>query len=185
VNISGIGSDNRFLVGGGGVVSISANQGQALYVELADAEGNGALGGVVNLSDAKRGMGAAVTINLQEVESDRVTVRQMEDASGKVLQIQTWKSDPSGLALQTPTSLNLVETVNYRGTEGLDNAYLAWTDASDGLQTVVSLASLVQSLAAFGVAGGGAKFGHTSFLANDVATLPDLALAAVVAQTAA
>ena len=185
VNISGIGSDNRFLVGGGGVVSISANQGQALYVELADAEGNGALGGVVNLSDAKRGMGAAVTINLQEVESDRVTVRQMEDASGKVLQIQTWKSDPSELALQTPTSLNLVETVNYRGTEGLDNAYLAWTDASDGLQTVVSLASLVQSLAAFGVAGGGAKFGHTSFLANDVATLPDLALAAVVAQTAA
>ena len=75
--------------------------------------------------------------------------------------------------------------MNYRGTEGLDNAYLAWTDASDGLQTVVSLASLVQSLAAFGVAGGGAKFGHTSFLANDVATLPDLALAAVVAQTAA
>ncbi len=173
VNISGIGSDNKFLVGGGGVVSISANQGQALYVELADAEGNGALGGVVNLSDAKRGMGAAVTINLQEVESDRVTVRQMEDASGKVLQIQTWKSDPVGTG---PADAHLAqpgrdgELSRHRGPR---QRLSRWTDASDGLRTRgLSWRASVQSLAAFGVAGGGAKLGHTSFLANDVATLP-------------
>ncbi len=185
VNINGVGSDNSFMIGGGGTVSIAANQGQALYLELADAEGNGKLGGVVNLTDTKRGVGAAVTINLQDVESERITVHQVQDGSGKMLQIQTWKSDPTTLKLGADPKLNLVETVNYRGTESLGNAYLAWTDASDGKQNVISLATLVQSLATFGVAGGGATFGHSGFLANDVATISDLALSSIVAQTVA